>query len=179
MDGDLPIGRPVAPRSAGRHGENRGQSQVQRRSGAALVPRSTPYPFTMQVSDGSSTATQTFSLAVPTEQGPGACPQAIFQQPQVATILLPNARSGQGYGASLEATLGRVTNLSWSLASGTLPPGMSIDQSRGVVRGTPFSSAAGNVYRFRVSVSGLHPDNGPQIAVCSLNGCPEYTINVQ
>jgi hypothetical protein len=145
----------------------------------ALVPRSTPYEFTIQVSDGSSTATRTVSLSVPTESGAGACPQAIFQQPDLRTINLPAARQGKAYGASLEVTLGRVSSLTWSLASGQLPPGMSIDQARGVLRGTPTSSAAGNVYRFRISVGGIHPDQGPLFANCGPNGCPEYVITVQ
>lgn len=45
--------------------------------------------------------------------------------------------------------------------SGELPTGLVIDQTTGIVRGTPNSSAAGNTYKFSVKVL----DNNNQEAV--------------
>jgi hypothetical protein len=145
----------------------------------------------MQVSDGSSTAAGTFILDVRTENSapeildggviiPGiGCPTAVFQQLPAQTVTLPAARQGRPYGASLEVNLGRVNPLSltWSVAEGSLPPGLVVDQANGIVRGTPLSSASGT-YRFRIAVRGTHPTEGPQIAACG-GACPQYVINVQ
>ncbi|HLB89463.1 MAG TPA: putative Ig domain-containing protein, partial [Terriglobales bacterium] len=82
----------------------------------------------------------------------------------------------------LYAILGSTTStpLKWSVSSGQLPPGMTLDQDRGVVRGTPFSSAAGSTYRFRVNITSLNPSpNGPASAICAAGGCPEYSISVR
>jgi hypothetical protein len=109
------------------------------------------HKFTMKVSDGSKTATGTFTFIVNEYEGFG--PLAVFQQPMgVFNINLPDANSGSGYGASLWALGDGEIPWSWYLGSGELPPGLTIDQANGVVRGTPNSSAAGNSYTFTVTV---------------------------
>ncbi|PYS27333.1 MAG: hypothetical protein DMG11_16750, partial [Acidobacteria bacterium] len=133
-------------------------------SGGRLIPGT--YSLTMQASDGSRTGTGRFTLVVTEESSAPvdgvpmpACPTVVFAQPNARTIALPAARQGAGYGASLYAILGSTTStpLKWSVSSGQLPPGMTLDQDRGVVRGTPFSSAAGSTYRFRVNITSLNP----------------------
>jgi len=143
----------------------------------------------MQASDGSRTGTGRFTLVVTEESSAPvngtpvpACPAVIFAQPNARTIILPGARQGVDYGASLYAILGSTTStpLKWSVSSGQLPPGMTLDQDRGVLRGAPFSSAAVSTYRFRVNVTSLNPSpNGPASATCAAGGCPEYSISVR
>lgn len=62
-------------------------------------------------------------------------------------------KAGNPVGYSLFITGGVPPYKNWAVASGSLPPGLTIDQARGVLRGTPFSSAAGNTYTFTVMVS--------------------------
>jgi subtilisin family serine protease len=56
--------------------------------------------------------------------------------PSVATAALPPAALGAPYQAVLLAS-GGVLPLTWSLAAGTLPPGLALDGARGVVSGVP------------------------------------------
>ena len=118
-------------------------------NGSPLV--SGNYSFTVMVSDGSTSASATFPFAVTDDyvDPPARTP---FEQLNVSTLALPDAKAGAGYGASLYADGGTPPYGSWTKASGALPPGMVIDSARGVVRGTPFSSASGNTYSFQVNV---------------------------
>ena len=72
-----------------------------------------------------------------------------LEPPEIVTQFLPDGQVGEGYNATLEAS-GGVTPYSWSLASGSLPAGLSLF-SGGVISGTP--SAAGN-RTFTVRVTG-------------------------
>jgi hypothetical protein len=54
----------------------------------------------------------------------------------VATSSLPNGRVASAYSATLSAT-GGVAPYAWSIASGGLPPGLSLDGATGAIAGTP------------------------------------------
>ena len=147
-------------------------------SGGTLVVGT--HNFSMTVSDGSQSASGDFTFTVD-DQSAGICGAAVFQQSSLATINLPNAESGFAYGASLFVTLGdgflgATRPLSWSLGDGeSLPGGLQIDSSKGVIRGVPFSSQSG-LYEFRITVKDV---NGT-VAVCpTISGfCPKYIINM-
>ena len=137
-----------------------------RGTGGAVAPGT--HAFNMTVSDGSRQTSGDFTFVV--EQGDPVfgCGAAIFQQSVLANINLPDATPGAGYGAGLFVTLGAgvlgaTTPLSWSLAGGSLPPGLVIDQAKGVVRGTVFSSGANQTYRFKIAVR----DNNDRLAILS------------
>ena len=57
----------------------------------------------------------------------------------VTTTTLANANEGHSYLTTLGAT-GGTTPYSWSLTSGSLPAGLSLDASTGVISGTPSSA---------------------------------------
>jgi len=94
-------------------------------------------------------ATAPFSITVTAANGvtPAPyCSQPLVLSPavplQVTTATLPDGRVGGGYSTALAATGGEsLQPYSWSLATGTLPAGVSLT-SAGLIQGTP--AAAGN-----------------------------------
>jgi hypothetical protein len=106
-------------------------------SGTPTVTNPTPTAFTVQVMDSGSPS-QSKSLAF-TIRVPG--PLVITP----ASGALPDALANVAYTTVL-ATTGGIAPVTWTLTSGSLPPGMSLSAT-GVVSGT--SSAVGN-YSFKV-----------------------------
>lgn len=106
------------------------------------------YSFSVSVSDsGSQSATTTVTLTVSTT--------AVQPSPlTIAVTPLPQGILGTAYTGTLTAT-GGTAPYTWTLASGQLPPGLSLAPNSGVLSGTPTTS--GN-YSFGVSVS----DSGSQ-----------------
>jgi hypothetical protein len=95
--------------------------------------------FTVQVKDSSSaTATQRLTVAI-------APPLAI-----TTASALPSGTANVPYAATLAASGGSLP-LTWSLVSGSLPPGVSLSPS-GIVSGTP-SDAASSTFTVQVKDS--------------------------
>ncbi len=96
--------------------------------------------FTVRVTgaDGLS-STRSLSIQV------SAAPQA----PTITTSSLPGGTVGQSYSATLQAS-GGTTPYSWSIASGSLPSGLSLSSS-GTISGTPTSPGTAT---FTVRVTG-------------------------
>ena len=69
--------------------------------------------------------------------------------PSITTTSLPAASVGTAYSTTLAAT-GGTAPLTWSVASGTLPAGLSLNASTGVISGTPTTTVAPSV-TFRVT----------------------------
>ncbi|WP_421118270.1 putative Ig domain-containing protein [Aquihabitans daechungensis] len=63
--------------------------------------------------------------------------------PTITTKMVPTGRTGTAYSATLEAA-GGAGSLTWSLASGTLPAGLSLSAG-GVLSGTPSAAAASRI----------------------------------
>ena len=74
----------------------------------------------------------------------------------VSTASLPAVVGGSAYSAQLSAT-GGVGSYTWSLSSGSLPAGLSLNASTGVISGTPTASGRSS---FTVAVS----DPGPLLS---------------
>ncbi len=95
------------------------------------------HSFTVRVIDGANVVvTKTITLQVLEATGP-----------VVTTSTLPVAQLGVGYNTTLTATHGTGT-YTWSLHSGTLPPGLTINAS-GTISGTPTTAGT---YPITVSV---------------------------
>jgi hypothetical protein len=84
------------------------------------------YNFIVRVDDSAGFDTQKFSIYIDSDSTPDAL--------TITTTSLPSGVLYHWYGAALEAT-GGVWPRTWSLADGTLPPGLGLD-SDGVISGT-------------------------------------------
>jgi len=81
--------------------------------------------FTLSTSTNWSAVLATFVVPA---SGPGA--------PTITTNALPNGTSNTPYSTTVAAT-GGVTPYAWSILSGSLPPGLALGSSSGVISGTP------------------------------------------
>jgi hypothetical protein len=110
----------------------------------------TPKRFWLTASDGSKTGSASVSLQI---HSGTICPCGFFSGGDGA---LPEARAHQPYAVALPVSgpnSYRVLrpNYTWK-AAGKLPPGLVLDQARGVLRGTPLASASGKTFTFTVNI---------------------------
>ena len=99
-------------------------------SGVATTATSGPVTLTASYSDASGTATDEFSIDV-------------SSQVAVLSAAYPNIRGHVGQPVTATPTVtGAKGTLSYSLASGALPAGLSLDASTGVISGTPTAPVA-------------------------------------
>jgi hypothetical protein len=93
-----------------------------------------PFPFTVKVTDSASPAasvTQVFAITV----GNPAVPLSIV------TTSIGNGVAGIAYSKNIALT-GGTPPYAWSVSSGALPPGLSLNVQTGAVTGTPTQSGA-------------------------------------
>jgi Putative Ig domain len=83
----------------------------------------------------------------------GSCPESPYTPHlEVATESLQFGVVGQAYSATLNAT-GGITPYSWSIASGTLPEGLTLNTDAGTISGTPIGNAGVVDVTFKVTDS--------------------------
>lgn len=87
----------------------------------------------------------------------------------VSTTSLANGQVGKPYSAMLTAS-GGAPPLSWSISSGTLPTGLSLNASSGAITGTPSAAANAAALTFKVADSG-NPAQSKLVAL-TLNVSP-------
>ena len=119
----------------------------------SVVGGSLPLGLTLNASTGNiagaPTKAGTFSVtmqvrdsAVPVQTATKAFSMAISASPlQITTGSLPGGAVGVSYGATLAASSG-VPPYTWSVQSGQLPPGLSLQGSTGQISGTPSQTGA-------------------------------------
>ena len=107
-------------------------------SGATSTTYTTPPAATSDNGDS-------FRVAISNSVGKVMSAAATLQLTSLPTVMtgsLPGATVGKGYSTTLQAS-GGTTPYTWSLSAGTLPAGVSLVSSTGVISGTP--TTAGTV----------------------------------
>ena len=104
--------------------------------------------FTVQVTDANSqTATNALSITVNASQ------------PTITSSSLPNGTQNTAYSATLAAT-GGTTPYTWSIISGSLPAGLTLASTTGVISGTPTGMGKSN---FTVQVTDANSQTATQL----------------
>ena len=70
----------------------------------------------------------------------------------ISMITLPGGTVGAAYSQTLTATGGASSTYTWAISSGSLPPGLTLNPSTGVIGGTP-TTATGSPFSFGVTAS--------------------------
>jgi hypothetical protein len=109
------------------------------------------YNFTARVDDSQSNCFDTQALSI-TIDGAPPCPDP----PTITTTTLPNGQEAVAYNQTLQAT-GGTPPYTWSIAAGSLPPGLTLDSAAGVISGTPDAGSAGT-YNFTARVDDSLPN---------------------
>ena len=91
---------------------------------------------------------------------------------QLLSTTLPGATQGTAYSAALSAQAGNPP-YTWAITSGTLPAGLSLNASTGVISGTP---AAAGTSTFTVKVSGATSWTGGTTVANSASGSVSIAV---
>lgn len=103
--------------------------------------------------------------------GPGVCP-VITLSPQT----LPNGEVGTAYSATITASGSTALPYTFSVSSGALPTGLSLDPMTGEITGTP---TAFGTFNFTITATDTDGCFGSQAytVVIAAQGCPVITLS--
>ena len=114
-------------------------------SGTPTNPTSnTTYTMTVGVSDGTHLVTRAFILIIQANPLPA----------WTSTGALTNAIGGVAYTTTVIATA--PWTVSYSLTSGALPAGLSLDSTSGIISGTPTNPTSNTTYNFSITATELY-----------------------
>ncbi len=105
---------------------------------SGTATQSGSFPFTVQAQDSSSpvqTATHQYTISVSASSSGSSI--------SITTSSMPPGTVGTSYSKTLTAS-GGTSPYSWTIVSGTLPAGLSLNSSTGTVSGTPSQQGTAN-----------------------------------
>jgi len=109
-----------------------------------------------QVETPTATGTYTYSMVCTSAAGSQDASATLTVQAvpplSITSGSLPGGKVGTAYSTTLAAT-GGIAPYSWSVTSGALPPGLSLNASTGVISGTPTSAESNMTLTFQVTDS--------------------------
>ena len=122
------------------------------------------FPFTVRVTDSlgqfdTQALSITINLPIP---------------PRITTTSLPAGSIGQTYTQPVAATEG-TPPMTWSVTAGTLPLGLNLDQTTGVISGTPIVPAGTSTFTVRVADAAGQSDTQPLSIQINLANPPAIT----
>jgi hypothetical protein len=135
--------------------------------------------FTMdvEVSDGTTTktsqATVDLSSVCNSSNGNSSNPCSSSAVTNQHNQYLPTGTVGSAYAATI-VTSGGTAPYKWVLGSGLLPPGITIDPAKGILKGTP--KTAGTYYFYVLTTDAVHADTSSEIAAGVL--AAQFTLAV-
>jgi uncharacterized protein (TIGR03437 family) len=109
-------------------------------TGTPSTVTGSPFSFSVTVKDNAGSTSPQLPLSI-----------AVIAGPTITPASLPNGSVGASYSTGLAATGGTPPYSSWTVSSGSLPPGLSLNAGTGVISGTP-STATGSPFSFFVTV---------------------------
>ena len=109
------------------------------------------FNFTVQVSNAAGSDSRSFAITV-------------LERPSITTTTLPNGTVGTAYNQTLMAT--GAAPITWSISSGFLPRGLSLNASTGVISGTPTEmSRLTETFNFTVRASNNAGSDSRQMSI--------------
>lgn len=117
------------------------------------------------------------SLFISACGGGGSAPPPPPPPPGITTTTLADGTSGQSYNQTLQAT-GGTGNLTWSIAGGSLPPGLSLAASTGMISGAPPSTGSGTTGIFGFTVQVQDSAAPPRMATQALSIRVERPVRI-
>ncbi len=136
-------------------------------SGTPTMPGN-DYTFNVQVTDSESpaqAAVRQLSITV----------NSTLSQLTITTTTLPNGSQNSPYNANLAAS-GGVTPYTWSISSGTLPTGLTLNSSTGAITGTPRGAGVSN-FTVKVTDSESPAQNATQPLSITINPAVPLSIS--
>ncbi|MSN27333.1 MAG: DUF1566 domain-containing protein [Geobacter sp.] len=140
---------------------------------SGMLPAGLTLSASTGVISGTPTATGTSSITVQVKEASNttatkALTIAVYALPVISTTSLPAGSVGAVYNQTLTATGGKST-LTWSVSSGTLPAGLSLNTTTGNITGSPTAIATSSV---TFKVTDANTKNATKALSITINAAP-------